>query len=66
MMAFILILLYPLDCPHGQICVHCAQAPVNTLQRTCASLSKPFVSISTAAYINYGIALQLKEHLRCN
>ncbi|XP_058273200.1 mucin-2-like [Hemibagrus wyckioides] len=29
------------DCPHGQICVHCAQAPVNTVQRTCESLSKP-------------------------
>ncbi|KAI5094147.1 mucin-19-like, partial [Silurus meridionalis] len=30
------------DCPHRQICVHCAQAPVNTTQRTCESLSKPF------------------------
>ncbi|KAI5617791.1 mucin-19-like [Silurus asotus] len=30
------------DCPHGQICVHCAQAPVDTTQRTCESLSKPF------------------------
>ncbi|GAA6097174.1 mucin-2-like [Tachysurus ichikawai] len=29
------------DCPNGQICVHCAQAPVNTVQRTCESLSKP-------------------------
>ncbi|XP_047659780.1 mucin-2-like [Tachysurus fulvidraco] len=29
------------DCPNGQICVHCAQAPVNTGQRTCESLSKP-------------------------
>ncbi|TSK13160.1 Solute carrier organic anion transporter family member 1C1 [Bagarius yarrelli] len=31
---------YP-DCPPGQICVHCAQTPVSTLQRTCPSLSKP-------------------------
>ncbi|XP_053505982.1 mucin-19 [Ictalurus furcatus] len=29
------------DCPHGQICVHCAREPVNTAQRTCESLSKP-------------------------
>ncbi|XP_060745703.1 mucin-2-like [Tachysurus vachellii] len=29
------------DCPNGQICVHCAQAPVNTVQKTCESLSKP-------------------------
>ncbi|KAK3517524.1 hypothetical protein QTP70_012610 [Hemibagrus guttatus] len=29
------------NCPHGQICVHCAQAPEKTAQRTCESLSKP-------------------------
>ncbi|KAK3544801.1 hypothetical protein QTP86_027560 [Hemibagrus guttatus] len=29
------------ECPYGQICVHCAQAPANTVQRTCESLSKP-------------------------
>ncbi|XP_060745226.1 mucin-2-like isoform X2 [Tachysurus vachellii] len=29
------------DCPHGQICVHCAQAPVNTAQKTCKGLSNP-------------------------
>ncbi|XP_058273797.1 mucin-2-like [Hemibagrus wyckioides] len=29
------------DCPQGQICVHCAQAPEKTAQRTCESLSKP-------------------------
>ncbi|KAM9467822.1 mucin-19-like [Clarias gariepinus] len=31
------------DCPHGQICVHCARAPVNTAQTTCESLSKTFI-----------------------
>ncbi|XP_036431254.1 mucin-2-like [Colossoma macropomum] len=30
------------DCPQGKICVHCAQAIVNTAQKTCESLSKPF------------------------
>ncbi|XP_072530366.1 mucin-6-like [Salminus brasiliensis] len=29
------------DCPQGKICVHCAQAAVNTSRRTCESLSKP-------------------------
>uniref|UniRef100_A0A3B4DFV1 Mucin-2-like n=1 Tax=Pygocentrus nattereri TaxID=42514 RepID=A0A3B4DFV1_PYGNA len=30
------------DCPGGKLCVHCAQAKVNTAQKTCESLSKPF------------------------
>ncbi|KAI4899813.1 hypothetical protein NFI96_013757, partial [Prochilodus magdalenae] len=30
------------DCPRGKICVHCAHSTVNTAQKTCESLNKPF------------------------
>uniref|UniRef100_A0AAR2L090 VWFD domain-containing protein n=1 Tax=Pygocentrus nattereri TaxID=42514 RepID=A0AAR2L090_PYGNA len=37
-----MLLFCLVDCPGGKLCVHCAQAKVNTAQKTCESLSKPF------------------------
>nr|XP_046234851.1 mucin-2-like [Scatophagus argus] len=34
-------------CRNGKVCVHCAEYPVNTAQKTCDSLSKPTGSIMT-------------------
>uniref|UniRef100_A0A8B9JZ08 Uncharacterized protein n=1 Tax=Astyanax mexicanus TaxID=7994 RepID=A0A8B9JZ08_ASTMX len=50
------------DCPKGKICVHCAQASVNTARRTCESLSKPFSGEETCTSGCYCPAGLVEDH----
>uniref|UniRef100_W5KDE1 VWFD domain-containing protein n=1 Tax=Astyanax mexicanus TaxID=7994 RepID=W5KDE1_ASTMX len=49
-------------CPKGKICVHCAQASVNTARRTCESLSKPFSGEETCTSGCYCPAGLVEDH----
>uniref|UniRef100_A0A8B9K0U0 VWFD domain-containing protein n=1 Tax=Astyanax mexicanus TaxID=7994 RepID=A0A8B9K0U0_ASTMX len=48
--------------PVGKICVHCAQASVNTARRTCESLSKPFSGEETCTSGCYCPAGLVEDH----
>ncbi|KAK5849188.1 hypothetical protein PBY51_008848 [Eleginops maclovinus] len=49
-------------CRHGKVCVHCSEYPVNTVQKTCESLSKPMGSNMTCESGCYCPHDQFEDH----
>ncbi|XP_029597950.1 mucin-19-like [Salmo trutta] len=49
-------------CTQGKVCVHCSQFPIDTAQKTCASLSKPTSAVQSCTSGCYCPGGQLEDH----